>query len=84
MPGYDDVACRAIAEQITNDRPQWLVIWGSYSRRFWGYPLFEMRPRMVVWAGYPDALLDRLDDAERRFRVWPQEPEVTDDAPDTQ
>jgi hypothetical protein len=62
---------RAIAQRIQRSRPQWLVVWGCYSHRFWGYPLFEMRPRMLVHAGYPDALLARLDDAEHRFRVRP-------------
>lgn len=76
MPGEDHDACRAIAEQIHQTRPQWLVIWGVYSHRFWAYPLFEMRPRSLVYAGYPDALLDRLDEAERRFRVRPHRQEV--------
>jgi hypothetical protein len=71
VPGNNDDTCRAVAAQISNDRPQWLVVWGCYTRRFWGFALFEMRPRMVVCAGYPDALLARLDDAERRYRVWP-------------
>lgn len=61
----------AIAERINKARPQWLVLWGQYSCQFWGFPLFEMHPRGVVHAGYPDALVARLDEAERRFRVWP-------------
>jgi len=68
----NDNTYRAVAEQIRKARSQWLVMWGCYSRLFWAYPLFEMHPRMVVYAGYPDALLARLDDAERRFRVWPE------------
>jgi hypothetical protein len=80
--GDDDEACWAIADQIHHDRPQWLVIWGRYSRRFWAYPLFEMAPRrMLVWAGYPDALVERLDEAERRYRVWPDGGEVNDSDP---
>jgi hypothetical protein len=75
----DDDECRAIAERIGKARPQWLVIWGAYSHRFWGFPLFAMRPRMVVWASYPDALVPRLDDAERRFRVRPDQQGVSGD-----
>jgi hypothetical protein len=71
VPGEDHDAFRAIAERVNQLRPQWLVIWGVYSRRFWGFPLFELRLRMVVWAGYPGALVPRLDGAERRFRIWP-------------
>jgi LmbE family N-acetylglucosaminyl deacetylase len=77
--GEDHDACWAIAEQIQRDRPQWVVLWGRYSGRFWAYPLFEMYPRrMLVYAGYPDALVARMDEAERRFRVWPERGEVSD------
>jgi len=74
--------CRAIAERINRTRAQWLVLWGSYSRRFWAYPLFEMRPRMLVHASYPDALTARLDEAERRYRLKPED--MTHDDPATQ
>jgi hypothetical protein len=79
VPGNDD-ACREIAEQIHQTRPQWLVLWGSYSRRFWAYPLFNMRPRLLVYASYPDALIARMDEAEHRYRIWPEE--MTGDDPD--
>jgi hypothetical protein len=64
-----DNACYAIAERIGQSRPQWLVMWGCYSRLYWAYPLFEMRPRMIVHAAYPDALVARMDETEQRFRV---------------
>jgi hypothetical protein len=73
VPVNDDNACREIAEQINQARPHWLVLWGSYSRRFWAFPLFETRPRMLVHASYPGALLARLDDAERRYLIEPGE-----------
>jgi hypothetical protein len=79
VPGKDDNTCRAIAEQIHHVRPQWLVIWGSFSRRFWAFPLFEMHPRLLVCAWYPDALIARMDDAERRYRIRPEEA-ISDDA----
>jgi hypothetical protein len=79
VPGKDDNTCRAIAEQINQIRPQWLVIWGSFTGRFWAYPLFEMQPRMLVRAGYPDALIARMDEAERRYRITPRPDEVTND-----
>jgi hypothetical protein len=69
VPRKDDDACRATAERINRTRPQWLVVWGSYSRLYWAYPLFEMRPRMLVHAGYPDALVARMDEAEQKYRV---------------
>lgn len=79
MPRNDDNDCRTTAEQINEIRPQWLVVWGSYTRRFWAFPLFEMRPRMLVHAGYPDALVPRMDEAERRYRIRNQPEEVTGD-----
>lgn len=79
VAGEEDDACRAIAEKINQGRPQWLITWGCYSRLFWAYPLFEMRPRMLAHAWYPKALLARMDDAEQRFRVWSGNGEVTRD-----
>jgi hypothetical protein len=34
---------------------------------------------MLVHAAYPDALIDRMDEAERRYRIKPQPEEVTND-----
>jgi hypothetical protein len=64
---------------INRDHPQWLVLYGAYSRRFWAFPLFEMQPRMLVYAGYPDALTDRMDEAERRYRTTPDQGTGNDD-----
>jgi hypothetical protein len=54
--------CRAIAEDIQRQRPGWLVIWGCYTRRFWAYPKFNTRGRVIIYAAYPDALLHRMDE----------------------
>jgi hypothetical protein len=62
---------RNVAEGINRIRPRWLVIWGTCTRRFCAYPLFDMRPHMIIQAGYPDALIARMDEAERRYRVQP-------------
>jgi hypothetical protein len=75
VPHNDDDACRATAERINRNRPQWLVLWGCYSHLYWAYPLFEVRRRILVHAAYPDALVARMDEAERRFRVWPEQKE---------
>lgn len=73
MPLNDDNACRATAERINRSRSQWLVLWGCYSRLYWAYPLFGTRRRILLHAAYPDALVARMDEAERRFRVWPEQ-----------
>lgn len=78
MPQDDDDVCWAVAERINQARPQWLVLWGCYTRRYWAYPLFAIRHRVLVYAGYPDALVARMDEAERRFRVRAEQEEMTD------
>jgi hypothetical protein len=76
----DDSAHYATAEAIGRDRPQWMVLWGCYSRLFWGFPLFDTTRKMFVYAAYPEAFACRLDEAEQKFRVWPEgEGEVNDD-----
>jgi hypothetical protein len=72
VPGKDDDACRATAERINRDHPEWLVMYGSYSRVYWAYPLFEMRRRLIVHAAYPDALIARMNEVEQRFRISPE------------
>jgi hypothetical protein len=79
VPRKNDDACRAMAERISRSRPQWLVVWGVYSQKFWAYPLFQMHPRMLVHAVYPDALVARMDEAEKRYRVRPEQEEAEDD-----
>jgi hypothetical protein len=64
---------RLIAAAIMRDRPQWLVIYGVYSRKFWAYALFSMTHRRVVQAAYPDALVERMDRTEQSYRVRPEE-----------
>jgi hypothetical protein len=81
VPASDHDAARAIAAQIHQARPNWLVLWGLYSRRFWAFALFEMQPQMLVHASYPDALIACMDDAERCYRIQPEQ--VTHDDTNT-
>jgi hypothetical protein len=62
---------RAVAGEIQRQRPGWLVIWGVYSRRFTAYPLFPVRHRVIIVASYPQALIHRMDEAERSLRIQP-------------
>jgi hypothetical protein len=61
----------ATAEQIQQQRPQWMIIYGCYSHRYWAYPLFPVSRRVIIHASYPDALIDRLDRAEQAYRIHP-------------
>jgi hypothetical protein len=65
----DEREYRAAADEIQRQRPGWLVIWGVYSRRFTAYPLFPVRHRVIIVAGYPQALIQRMDEAERSLRI---------------
>ena len=69
----DDNACWAMAEEMQQERPGWLVIWGCYSKRFVAFPLFTVRQRTILVAYYPDALLARMEEAERTMRIEPDE-----------
>jgi len=64
-----DEEYRALADKIEQKRPGWMVIWGIFSRRFTAYPLFPIRRRVIVVAYYPDALIERMDSAERLLRI---------------
>lgn len=74
MPS-DERACYAIAEEMDRERLQWMVLYGPYSRQFIAFPLFGMKRQVIVVARYPDALIGRMDDAERLLRIWPKQEE---------
>jgi hypothetical protein len=71
VPADDADACRAIADRIDRDRRYWIVLWGCYSRQFVAFPLFDTPGRLLVHAGFPDALVARMDEVERRYRRSP-------------
>jgi hypothetical protein len=75
----EDEACQEIAEEIERQRPGWLVIWGVFSRRYTAYPLFPVRRRVIVVAYYPEALMERMDSAERLLRIQPERGVTGDD-----
>jgi hypothetical protein len=70
MPVEDD-ACRAVADEIEEHHPGWLVLWGCFSQRYVAFPLFSVRRRVIVTAYYPRALVARMDEVERVLRVRP-------------
>jgi hypothetical protein len=69
----DDDAGWAMAEEIQRQRPGWLVLWGCYSKHYVAFPLFSVRRRAILAAFYPDALLARMEEAERVLRIEPDE-----------
>jgi hypothetical protein len=66
MPGTsDDDEGQDIVAQISQDFPEWLVIWGTYTRQFVAFPLFAAPPGAFVTAHRPGALITRMRNTER-------------------
>ena len=65
----DDDECRSVAEDIERQRPGWMVLWGTYSKRFVALPLFAAPRHTILVASYPDALLARMEETERTLRA---------------
>ena len=62
--------CQADAQTIQDKRPDWLVIWGCYTKTCIAFPLFTTRRRGVLVISYsPAGLLPALDEAERLYRL---------------
>jgi|SRR5450755_4719167 hypothetical protein len=68
MPSADDDEFREMARGIEEKSPHWLVVWGTYTRQFVAFPLFDAPRGTILAAGYPDALTGRIREAERRFQ----------------
>jgi hypothetical protein len=50
---------RADCARIEQVFPGWLVMWGAYSRSFWGYPLFNVPAGTLASASSPTELAGR-------------------------
>jgi hypothetical protein len=64
-PGNADDGHR-IADELERAHPQWMVVWGSFSRQFVAFPLFGP-PRPHISAADPGELEHHMNDAERRY-----------------
>jgi len=56
------------ARQLERDHPDWMVVFGVYSRQFVAFPLFPAPPRTIVVATYPGALSARMREVERGLK----------------
>ena len=65
----DDDECRALAGEIEHQRPGWMVLWGTYSKRLVAFPLFAAPRRTILVASYPDALVVHMEEVERAARA---------------
>jgi hypothetical protein len=48
-----------------------MVIYGTYSRLYWAFPLFDMRVTMFPYSADPADLIARMDQVEQNYRIWP-------------
>lgn len=69
MSTENDDELREIARGIEEKRPGWIVVWGTYTRQFVAFPLFGAPRGTILTAHYPDALVDRMQYAERKLRT---------------
>lgn len=61
--GHDQQEHRAAA-RLTKRYPNWLILWGTWSRRFWAYPLFRAPPGIILHAATAADLLTLMSQAE--------------------
>jgi hypothetical protein len=61
----DEHEGRETAREIEAQRPGWMVVWGTYTKEYVAFPLFHAPGGTVVIAVYPEALVARMEAAER-------------------
>jgi hypothetical protein len=59
---------RQIIERLRQRYPGWMIMYGTYSRMFWAYPLFTTLPGNYVGASDPGELDRRMREAEASLR----------------
>jgi hypothetical protein len=69
MDRAEDDACREIAEELEQQHPRWIVIFGTFTREFICLPRFAAPPGFKVVTIYPEAAADRMSKMERLGRV---------------
>jgi hypothetical protein len=59
---------RRLAARLAEVFPRWCVMWGTYSRQFWGYPKFRVPRGTIAHAISPDDLAGMMRAIERSAR----------------
>lgn len=55
------------AQAIQQAHPDWLVMWGVYTRQYVAFPLFRAPAGSIVQSANPDKLVQRIQQAELAF-----------------
>ena len=66
-PADRDAESYQTARSIQQANPDWLVMWGVYSRQYVAFPLFRAPAGCIVQSTNPDALVHRMRRAEIAF-----------------
>ena len=56
-------ASREQASEIQQQLPGWMVLYGTYTKEFVAFPLFDAPPGTILTAAYPPALINRMRQA---------------------
>jgi hypothetical protein len=67
MPGVDDEESRTTAEQMEQENPRWIVVFGVFTKEFFCLPRFKAPRGTLVVALYPGAALTRMREIENRL-----------------
>jgi hypothetical protein len=64
---------RYVAREIELSHPDWMVLWGCYSRLFWAFPRFQVPRGTIVSAPIRDWLVADMRSVEAEFMHSPAE-----------
>ncbi len=64
---YPEASHHDTAEAIQAGNPDWLVMWGVYTRQYVAFPLFRAPAGSIVQSASPEGLVRRLRQAELAF-----------------
>jgi hypothetical protein len=56
---------REMARRIEQVFPHWVVLWGVWSREFWGYPRFRVPRGTIAHAASPDDVVGMMRAIQR-------------------
>jgi hypothetical protein len=72
---------RNIAIEIERDHPDWVVMWGCYSRLFWAFPRFSVPKGTIISAPSGAGVLSYMLDLEAEFRNTDRVPRYSSPSP---
>ena len=68
-PDSDEDMAR-VARELEAENPQWIVVFGVYTRQFVGFPRFDGPAGTMAVAYYPAALESRMRDIEEKAQRY--------------